>query len=83
MNAHKLLVDMKEAAIRNLAEALLNPDERIRNEAGKILDEIDIAWNSHGDSEIIDLLLRALGSHDGLVRVTARQTLVSIGKKAV
>jgi HEAT repeat protein len=66
-----------------LVDALSNPDENIRQGAGRILDQINVNWSSHADNGTISSLVSDLGSKDGFVRVRARQALVMIGKKAV
>jgi hypothetical protein len=83
LNASRALLRKREAAVGPLAEALHNPDERTHLEAGKILDEIDVDWSKFRDVPTISALVGALGIPDGLVRVTARQVLVMIGKVAV
>ncbi len=82
-NAHRSLADVGKAAVRQLAEALSNQNERVRSEAGKILDEIAVDWSSYDDGQTISSLIQALGSSDGMARVTARQVLVSMRKRAV
>jgi len=83
LNASRVLLRKREAAVRPLVEALSNPDERTHLEAGKILDEIDVDWSKFRDAPTISALVGALGIPDGLIRVTARQVLVMIGKEAV
>ncbi len=83
MNAHKSLVDKGESVLNLLVEALSNPNERVRYEAGKILDEIKVPWSQHADTTTIRSLINDLRSADGLVRIRARRALVAIGNKAV
>jgi HEAT repeat protein len=83
MNAHKSLVEKAESVVRPLVEAMSSPSERVRWEAGRILDEIDVPWRHHADAATVSFLIRDLGSKDGLVRVRARRALVTIGSKAV
>ena len=83
LNAGRALLRERKAAVGPLVEALHSPDERTHLEAGKILDEIDVDWSKFKDAPTISALVGALGIPDGLVRVTARQVLVMIGKEAV
>jgi HEAT repeat protein len=83
MDAHKSLVEKAESVVPPLVEAMSSPSERVRWEAGRILDEIEVPWRHHADPTTISFLIRDLGSKDGLVRVRARKALVTIGSKAV
>jgi HEAT repeat protein len=83
MNAHQSLVEKGQPVVRPLVEAMSSPNERVRWEAGKILDEMEVPWSHHADSTTISLLICDLASKDGLVRVRARRALVTIGSKAV
>jgi HEAT repeat protein len=83
MKAHQFLVEKGESVVRPVVEAMSSPNERVRWEAGRILDEIKVPWSHHADSATISLLIHDLGSKDGLVRVRARRALVTIGSKAV
>jgi len=83
VKAHDSLLAVGESVVSTLVKALSNPRERVRWEAGKILDEINVAWSNHADARTINALIADLGSKDGLVRVRARLALVTIGRKAV
>jgi HEAT repeat protein len=83
MNAHQSLVEKGQSIVRPLVEVMSSPNERVRWEAGRILDEMEVPWSQHADSTTISLLICDLGSKDGLVRVRARRALVTIGSKAV
>jgi HEAT repeat protein len=81
--AYKSIADKGESAVRPLVEALSSPNEQVRWEAGKLLDEINVTWSKHADAGTINTLVADLGSKDGLVRVRARRALVTIGARAV
>jgi HEAT repeat protein len=83
LNAHKSLVGRGESAVRPLVEALCSPSGRVRWEAGRILDEMNVDWHRHADAATVRALIGDLGSKDGLVRVRARRALATIGGKAV
>ncbi|MDO8568888.1 MAG: HEAT repeat domain-containing protein [Dehalococcoidales bacterium] len=81
--AHDALLALREEAVRLLVKALSNPNDTIRWEAARLLDEIGVAWTKHADEETINALISDLHSKDGRVRVRARLALVAIGGKAV
>jgi len=81
--ARDALLAMGESAVGALVGALADPGERVRWEAGKLLDEINVAWTKHASTETVKALISDLGSKDGLVRVRARRALVAISDKAV
>lgn len=81
--AHDSLLAMGEWALSTLVAALSRPSERVRWEAGRIIDEIDVDWSRHADEATVSALVTDLGSQDGMVRVMARRFLVAIGRKAV
>jgi HEAT repeat protein len=83
LKAHKSLVGRGESVVRPLVEALCSPSERVRWEAGRILDERNVDWHHHADAATVRALIGDLGSKDGLVRVRARRALATIGGKAV
>jgi len=83
VKAHESLIAIGEPATRCLVEALASPNERVRWEARRILDEINVDWRRHADAATVRALIVDLGSRDGLVRVRARRALVTIGTKAV
>jgi HEAT repeat protein len=81
--AYDSLRALGDSALKTLVKALSNPNERIRWEANRLLDEIGVDWTKHADAETIDALIGDLNSKDGLVRVRARLALVAISRKAV
>jgi HEAT repeat protein len=83
IKARQSLVGIGDPAVAPLVKALSDPNELVRSEAAKALDEINVAWGSHADSATVSALLTDLGSKDGLVRVRARNSLVAIGEQAV
>ena len=83
IKARQSLVGIGDPAVAPLVKALTDPNELVRWEAAKALDEINVAWGSHADSATVSALLTDLGSKDGLVRVRARNSLVAIGEQAV
>jgi len=83
LKASSALLAKKEAAVHPLIGALSNPNEQLRAEAGKLLDELDVAWSSYDNPQTINALIRAIGDTDGMVRVTARQVLVNMRKTAI
>ena len=82
-NAHDALIARAESAVGPLVKALSDQRPEIRLQADKLLDEIPIDWTRHADKETIQALVVDLASKDGVVRVRARESLVSIGSKAV
>jgi HEAT repeat protein len=83
IKARQSLVSIGDPAVAPLVKALSDPNESVRWEAAKALDEINVAWGSHADSATVTALLIDLGSKDGPVRVRARNSLVAIGEQAV
>jgi len=83
IKSRQSLVGIGDPAVAPLVKALSDPNELVRCEAAKALDEINVAWGSHADSSTVSALLTDLGSKDGLVRVRARNSLVAIGEQAV
>jgi len=83
IKARQSLVGIGDPAVAPLVNALSDPNELVRWEAAKALDEINVAWGSHADSATMSALVTDLGSKDGLVRVRARLSLVAIGEQAV
>jgi len=83
IKARQSLVGIGDPAVAPLVKALSDPNELVRGEAAKALDEINVAWGSHADSATVSALLTDLSSKDGLVRVRARNALVAIGEQAV
>ncbi len=83
IKARQSLVGIGDAAVAPLVKALSDPNELVRWEASKALDEINVAWGSHADLATVSALLTDLGSKDGLVRVRARNSLVAIGEQAI
>jgi HEAT repeat protein len=83
IKARQSLVGIGDLAAAPLVKALSDPNESVRWEAAKALDEINVAWGNHADSATVSALVTDLGSKDGLVRVRARNSLVAIGKQAV
>lgn len=81
--AHVALMALGESVVSTLVRTLSHPNERVRWEAGKILDELHVAWAKHADKETVSALVNDLGSQDGMVRVRARGALVTIGARAV
>jgi HEAT repeat protein len=81
--AHDALIARAESAVGPLVKALSDQRPNIRLQADKLLDEIPIDWTRHADKETVDALIVDLASKDGVVRVRARESLVSIGGKAV
>ena len=81
--AHDSLTGMGESTVTALVKALSDRRERVRWEAGKVLDGIRVSWTKHADTETIEALTGDLGTADGLVRVRARQALVAIGGRSV
>ena len=81
--ARKSILALGESAVGLLVEALSSPNKRLRWEANRLLDEMNVAWRKHADAKTISALIRDLGSEDGMVRVRARLALVTIGKRAV
>jgi HEAT repeat protein len=83
IKARQSLVGIGDPAVVPLVKALSDPNELVRWETAKALDEINVAWGSHADSATVSALVTDLGSKDGLVRVRARNSLVAIGEQAV
>jgi HEAT repeat protein len=83
VRARQSLVANGEPAVIPLVEALSNQEGWVRTEAAKALGQINMPWSSHANPKIINLLVQDLASKDGIVRVTARRSLVAIGRKAV
>jgi HEAT repeat protein len=83
LKAHRSLVSIGEPATQCLVEALASASGRVRWEASKILDEMNVDWRHHAEKATVRALIADLGSKDGLVRVRARRALVTIGGKAV
>ena len=81
--ARESLAGMGESAVTALVKALADRRARVRWEAGKLLDEIHVAWAQHADAETIEALVADLSSEDGLVRVMSRRALVTIGGRSV
>lgn len=81
--ARESIINMGESAAELLVKALSNPNERLRWEAEKLFDELEIDWHKHADVNIINSLIEDLGIKDGLARIRARNALVTIGKKAI
>jgi HEAT repeat protein len=81
--AHDAILDLGESATRPLVKALSDPNERVRWEAGRLLDETGVSWANLANAETINALVSDLGSKDGFMRVRARRSLVAIGGKTV
>lgn len=81
--AHALIIAMRKSAVRPLVAALSSPNDNIRAEAVKILDEMEVNWSDCADTGTINALTADLASKDGKVRVRARQALVMIGEQSV
>lgn len=81
--AHQSLIAIGEPAVKPLVAALTSPNSRLRWEAGKVLDEININWIGHADEGTIAALITDLGSQDGFIRLRARQYLVTIGRRSI
>ena len=81
--ARSCLVAIGEHAVGPLVRALSNHNSRVRWEASKTLDEINIDWTKHADATTINALVNDLASKDGFVRVRARRALVAINGKAI
>lgn len=82
-DAHISLATAGESGVSALVKALSNPRNEIRLQAAQLLDEIQVDWTFHADTETLKTLVADLGSQDGIVRAMARQALVSIGGKSV
>jgi HEAT repeat protein len=83
LRARQSLVTIGEPAVIPLVKGLANKEEPVRLEAAKALGQINMPWSSHATPQIIRLLVRDLACNDGIARVTARRSLVAIGKPAV
>jgi HEAT repeat protein len=83
LKAQKSLISIGEPATRCLVEALASSNGRVRWEASRILDQMNVDWRRHTDAATVRALIADLGSKDGLVRIRARRALVTIGKKSV
>jgi HEAT repeat protein len=82
-NACRSLIAMGEPALPPLVEALSSPNEPVRREAGKLLDEMDLDWTPYADNKTLDALVAGLSSRNGFVRMRARGFLVRLGFRAV
>ena len=80
--AHDSLIATGESGVSTLVKALSDPRDGVRREVGKLLDEIHVAWTNHADAGTINALISDLSTKDGLVRMRARQALVTIGEIA-
>jgi HEAT repeat protein len=81
--AHQALVAIGQPAARCLVEAMANPSNRVRWEAGRILGKLKVDWSRFADEATVRALVADLGSKDGLVRVRARRALVTIGPRTI
>jgi HEAT repeat protein len=81
--AHHSLVIIGEPAVKPLVVALSSPNRRLRWEAGKVLDEININWTRQADEGTIAALITDLDSPDGFIRLRARWYLTTIGRRAI
>jgi bilin biosynthesis protein len=80
--AHQVLVAEGQTTLKPLVEALSYPNKKIRSEAGKILDEINIDWVGYANQNTIAALINDLDDEDGFARIRIRNFLVMIGKRA-
>ncbi len=81
--ARKALIDIGKPSVIPLIEALEDPRDWVRLEASKALDSINLPWEGRASSQIVKLLVADLASNDGIVRVTARRLLATIGEDAI
>jgi HEAT repeat protein len=83
IHARKSLAGIGNPAVPYLVNALSSRNDQVRFEAAKALQDTNARLGDHATPDIIELLIGDLASTDGIVRIMARRTLVSIGGKAI
>jgi HEAT repeat protein len=81
--ARSFLAASGDSALDALIDSFSSPNSNIRWETGKIIESGEFDWSHIARKETLDALINSLDSDDGFVRLTARNSLVKIGSKAV